>query len=81
MSADAIKHSKTNVPENSILFDTGEYFLATEATKPSLEYPSTKATSLDQGKLVIEGTGKSVGEVLLTVMTFWKKWLREHPDT
>ncbi len=81
VSANAIKHSKTKVPEGNKFFDTGEDFLATGATKPSLEYHSTKATLLDQGELVIEDTGKSVSRVLLTVMTFWEKWLREHPDT
>lgn len=67
-AANSVKHSLRPVPPVPFL----PQFMATgQAAQVSRD---------GEEVLVIEPTGREVRDLLDTVMQFWTKWLRDHPD-
>lgn len=88
VSANAIKHQVVRIPNDS-QFARAPQTTATGVTSNDRLTVSSSSVTLatdssvthrTEDRLIIEGTGRTVVDVLTSVMKFWGKWLREHPD-
>ncbi|MCH7935704.1 MAG: hypothetical protein IH994_01265 [Proteobacteria bacterium] len=85
ISANAIKHQVVNVPNGSqftavpqatVTGVTSNDRLTASSSSVTLATDSS-VTHRTEERLIIEGTGRTVVDVLTSVMNFWIKWLSE----
>ncbi|MBC8270285.1 MAG: hypothetical protein H8E36_16215 [Rhodospirillaceae bacterium] len=89
IGANAIKHQVVDVPNDSKVFDSPQETATGYTSQDPIKISSSSVTHLTNSparikkeRLVIDGTdGRTVAEVLTSVMNFWNKWLREHPES